>query len=284
MEINRVGVVGCGIMGSGIAEASARSGFFVHIAEANSELLKIGLAAIDKSLDGDFKRGRITEADKNAAISRISGGTGLADLKDCGLVIEAVNENLDLKKKIFQELDGICPASTILATNTSCLSVTDIAAATSRQDKVVGIHFFNPVSMMKLVELVKTSYASDETLAAARAFAEKLGKTVVTAPDTPGFIVNRVLAALLLESIRLLESGQVTREDLDKAIRLGLNHPMGPLGLSDLIGLDTELAICEGLYKDFKDERFSPPMLLKKMVDSGSLGRKSGKGFFNYPK
>jgi 3-hydroxybutyryl-CoA dehydrogenase len=284
MDINRVGIVGCGIMGAGIVEAAARAGYSVRVSEAGRELLDKGLASIDNALSADVKRARMTEADKAAVSSRITGTVDLADLKDCDLVIEAVSENLELKKKIFAALDKACPAQTVLATNTSCLSVIDLAAATGRQDKVVGIHFFNPVSMMKLVELVKTIAVSEETLLSARAFAEKLGKTVVIAPDTPGFIVNRVLAALLLEAIRLLESGQVTREDLDKAIRLGLNHPMGPLGLSDLIGLDTELSICEGLFEDFKDDRFAPPILLKRMVASGQLGRKTGKGFFNYPK
>jgi len=282
MDIKTVGVVGCGLMGSGIAEVSAKAGYQVQLCEINLELLQKGQLAIENSLTEAVKRGRIKEEEKSSILDRIKGSTQMSDLSECDLVIEAVPENLELKKEVFLELDGICPAGTILATNTSCLSVIDIAGVTKRQDRVVGLHFFNPVPLMKLVELVKTITASEETINTAKAFAETLGKAVVIAPDTPGFIVNRILAAMLLESMRLLESGQVTKEDLDRAVRLGLNHPAGPLSLSDLIGLDTELFICEGLYDEFKDDRFAPPVLLKKMVAAGLLGRKSGKGFFDY--
>jgi 3-hydroxybutyryl-CoA dehydrogenase len=282
MEIRKVGIVGSGIMGSGIAEISARAGYKVQLCDINRELLQKGLSTIKNSLMEAVKRGRIKEEEKSTALEKIGSSTEMKDFADCDLVIEAVTENLDAKKNVFRELDNICPVHTIMATNTSCLSVIDIASATGRQDRVLGLHFFNPVTMMKLVELVKTIAADEATVLTVKAFAEKLGKTVVIAPDTPGFIVNRILAAMLLESMRLLESGQVTKEDLDRAIRLGLNHPVGPLSLSDLIGLDTELFICEGLYDEFKDDRFAPPVLLKKMVAAGLLGRKSGKGFFNY--
>lgn len=284
MDIKKVGVVGCGLMGRGIVEVTAAAGYDVVVSEVNKDLLDKGMSAVRESLAKAAERGKLPEVEKDVIQNRIRGTLKLDDFNACDLVIEAAVENMDLKKKIFRDLDRICQPQAILATNTSCLSVTEIAAVTNRQQNVLGIHFFNPVPLMRLVELVKTINTGDDTLASARNYAEKLGKTVVVAPDVPGFIVNRLLASFLLEAIRLYESGQVTREDIDKAVRLGLNHPMGPLMLGDLIGLDTSLFICNAMYDEFKDDRFAPPILLKRMVSAGNLGRKSGKGFYDYTK
>ena len=282
MEVKKVGVVGCGLMGRGIAEISAKAGFDVIVSEINQGLLDKGIAAIDTSLSRAVKAGKATEEDKAAILGRIKGTTNMEDFKDRDLVIEAAVENLELKKKIFADLDRICPKEAILATNTSCLSVIDIAAMTKKQDKVLGMHFFNPVPVMKLLELVKTISTSEETLATAKAFGEKTGKTVVTATDTPGFIVNRLLLPFLIEAVKLYEQGIATREDIDTAIKLGLNHPMGPLTLGDFVGLDTCCFICDAMYEEFKESRFAPPVLLKKMVTAGLHGVKTGKGFYDH--
>jgi len=282
MEIKKVGVVGCGLMGRGIVEVTARAGYEVIVSEINQELLDKGMAALDASLVRGVKAGKVTEQEKADTMKRITGTTNTGDFKSCDLVIEAAIENLELKKKIFADLDKICPAQTILATNTSCLSVIDIAAVTKRQDKVLGVHFFNPVPLMRLVELIKTIATSEETLKVARAFGEKVGKEVVIVTDTPGFIVNRLMIPLLIDAIRMLESGTATKEDIDKAVKLGLNHPMGPVALADFIGLDTVYFICNAMYEDLKEPRYAPPMLLKKMVAAGRYGRKSGKGFYEY--
>ncbi len=282
MEIKRVGVVGCGLMGRGIAEVCARANYDVAISEINQELLSRGLATIDASLARAVEKGRATAAEKTAALSHIKGTLKTEDFKNCDLVIEAAIENLELKKKVFADLDKVCPPHAILATNTSCLSIMDIAAATARKDKVLGTHFFNPVPAMKLLEIVKTIATSEETLNAARAFGQTIGKTVVVAPDVPGFIVNRLLWAFLLEAMRLYESGLATREDIDQAIMLGLNHPMGPLALSDFIGLDTTLSIANAIYDELKEPQFAAPVLLKRMVTAGQFGRKSSKGFYDY--
>jgi 3-hydroxybutyryl-CoA dehydrogenase len=282
MQIKKVGVVGCGLMGRGIVEVSARAGYNVIVSEINQQLLDKGLTAMDASLAKGVEKGKITEADKADAMGRIKGTVNVQDFKNCDLVIEAAIENLELKKKIFADLDKICAKDAILATNTSCLSVIDMAAVTQRQDKVLGMHFFNPVPVMKLLELVKTIATSEETLGAAKAFGQSVGKTVVTAPDVPGFIVNRLLMPFLTEAVRLVESGLATREDIDQAIVLGLNHPMGPLTLADFVGLDTAYFICNAMYDEMKENRFAPPVLLRKMVTAGKYGRKSGKGFYDY--
>ena len=282
MDIKNVGVVGCGLMGRGIVEVSAKAGYNVIISEVNQELLDKGMAALDSSMAKAVERGKTTEAEKAVMMGRIKGTLKMEDFKNCDLVIEAAIENLELKKKIFADLDKICAKDAILATNTSCLSVIDIAAVTKRQDKVLGMHFFNPVPVMKLLELVKTIVTSEETMNIAKEFGKTVGKTIVTAPDIPGFIVNRLLMPFLIETVRLLESGQVTKEDIDKAITLGLNHPMGPLALADFVGLDTAYFICNAMYDEFKDDRFAAPILLRKMVTAGQYGRKSGKGFFDY--
>ncbi len=282
MEIKKVGVVGCGLMGRGIAEVSAVAGYDVIVSEVNQQLLDQGLGAIDASLTKAVQRRKISGSDKAAILGHIRGTLSIQDFLDCELVIEAATENLELKRRIFADLDRICPKHTILATNTSCLSVIDMAAVTQRPGKVLGMHFFNPVLVMRLLELVKTIATSDETLNVARAFGQSLGKTVVTAPDIPGFIVNRLLIPFLLEAVRLLESGMATKEDIDQAVVLGLHHPMGPLKLADFIGLDTAYFICNAMYEELKDPRFAPPVLLRKMVAAGHFGRKSSKGFYHY--
>jgi len=282
MEIKKVGVIGCGVMGSGIVQVCAQSGYEVVATEINEDLLKRGLDLIDSFLSKSVAKEKITAQEKDATLARIKGTTNLNDLKDCDLVIEAAVENMELKRKIFADLEKICPPETILGTNTSCLSIMDIATATSRPDKVIGIHFFNPVPMMKLLEIVKTIATSDETVAAVRKFGESTGKTVVIAQDAPGFIVNRLMVPFLLNAIRMLESGVASREDIDNGVNLGLNHPMGPLTLSDLIGLDTLIFIANATYEETRDPQWVAPILLKKMVAAGWLGRKTGKGFYDY--
>jgi 3-hydroxybutyryl-CoA dehydrogenase len=282
MEIKKVGVVGCGSMGAGIAQLCAQSGFAVVVSEINDELLKRGLGFIDKTLARSVEKGKLSQADKDAVTGRIKGTTSTKDFADCDLMIEAAIENLDLKKKIFAELDGICPKQTILATNTSCLSIIDMAVVTKRADKVVGLHFFNPAPIMKLLEIVKTIATSEETMAVSQKFGEKLGKTTVVAKDAPGFIVNRLWIPFLLHSIRLYEDGVASREDIDNAIQLGLNYPMGPLTLSDMVGIDVVKFVADALYEQLKDPRYVTPTLVDKMVRAGWLGRKTGKGFYDY--
>jgi 3-hydroxybutyryl-CoA dehydrogenase len=282
MEIKRVGVIGCGTMGRGITQVCAQSGYQVMVSEINDELLNKGLSLINSALTRRVAKGALPQQEMEAIFSRIKGTTNTKDLGDRDLVIEAANENLELKKKIFAELDKICPKHALLATNTSCLSVTDMAMATSRPDKVVGLHFWNPAPLMKLLEIVKTIVISPETLEASRRFGESLGKTVVITQDLPGFIGNRLLVPYLLDAIRMLEAGIATREDIDTVIKLGLNNPIGPLALSDLIGLDVLLLITNAMYQELKDSRFIPPVLLKKLVTTGQLGRKTGQGFYEY--
>ncbi len=282
MEIKRVGVVGCGQMGSGIAQVCAQSGYQTMVSEINDQLLNRGLSAIASSLAKGVERGKLSEADKESTLGRLRGTTKMEDFSECNLVIEAAVENMEEKKKVFATLDKICPKDAILSSNTSCLSVIEMASATQRLDKVVGIHFFNPVPLMRLVELVRTIASSEETVATAKAFSESLGKTVVIAKDTPGFITNRLFIPYLLDAIRALEAGLATREDIDQAMVLSLNHPMGPLELSDFIGLDPVQYIPNAMYNGFKEARYAPPPLLKNMVIAGRLGRKTGRGFYEY--
>jgi 3-hydroxybutyryl-CoA dehydrogenase len=282
MEIKKVGVVGCGAMGAGIAQLCAQSGYQVVVSEINDELLNKGLASIDKALARIVEKGKLSQQDKEATLSRLKGTTKTKDFSDCDLVIEAAIENLDLKKKIFSELDGICPKHAILATNTSVLSIIDMAVVTKRPEKVLGLHFFNPAPVMRLLEIVKTIATSDETVEICKEFGKSLGKTPVVAPDKPGFIVNRLWIPYMLHAIRLLEDGVASREDIDNAVTLGLNYPMGPLTLADLTGLDVLFFAANAVYERLRDPRYIAPTLLEKMVAAGWLGRKTGKGFYDY--
>lgn len=282
MEIKQVGVVGCGQMGGGIAQVSAQSGYKVTVSEINEGLLNRGLAAINSSLTKAVEKEKIAPQDKEATLSRIKGTTSMKDLSSCDLVIEAAIENIELKKKIFAELDSVCLKQAILATNTSCLSIIEMAMTTKRPDKVLGLHFFNPPPLMRLLEVVRTVATSEETLEIGRTFGQSLGKTVITAPDSPGFIVNRLMVPQVLNAIRMLEAGVATKEDIDNGMTLGLNHPIGPLALADLIGLDTMYFVANAIYDEFKEPQYAPPVLLEKMVAAGWLGRKTGKGFYDY--
>jgi 3-hydroxybutyryl-CoA dehydrogenase len=282
VEIKKVGVVGCGAMGAGIAQLCAQSGYQVVVSEINDDFLKKGLASIEKALARLVEKSKISQQDKDATMARIKGTTKTKDFSDCDLMIEVAIENLDLKKKIFAELDAVCPKHTILGTNTSCLSIIDMAVMTKRPDKVVGLHFFNPAPVMKLLEIVKTIATSNETIEASKKFGQSLGKTTVIAQDQPGFIVNRVWLAYLLHAIRLYEEGIASREDIDNAISLGLNYPMGPLTLSDMVGIDVVKFVADALYEQLKDPRYVVPTLVDKMVAAGWLGRKTGKGFYDY--
>ena len=282
MEIKKLGVLGCGQMGAGIAQVFAQSGYQVVAVDTDQKMLDKAVKSVDKRLAGRVEKGKLDQTEKDAIMGRIVTSTKMADLKDCDLIEEAVPEDLELKKKVFFELDQICPAHTILGTNTSCLSVTDMSAATKRGDKLLGMHFHNPAPVMRLLELVRTIMTSEETIQAVTKFGETLGKTVVVAPDVGGFIVTRLFTPFLLGAVHMLEEGIATREEIDTSMKLAVNHPMGPLEVIDFIGLDTELAIDEMLYEETKDPKYAPPLLLKKMVAAGWLGRKTGKGFYEY--
>jgi 3-hydroxybutyryl-CoA dehydrogenase len=269
-------------MGAGIVEICAKSGYDVVVREINDELLQTGLDRLSASLDKAVKRGKLEAEAREAAWGRIRGTTSLEDLAGSDLVIEAVTENMSLKKEVFSQLDELCPDHTILTSNTSSLSITEIASATQRPDKVIGLHFFNPVPIMPLLEIVRALLTSDETLEISLAFGSTLKKTTVVAKDTPGFIVNLLLIPFLLDAVRAYESGMATREDIDTGIKLGLNHPMGPLTLLDFVGLDTTLFIADAMYGEFKDPRYAAPPLLRRMVMAGRMGRKSGAGIYDY--
>jgi len=282
MEIKKVGVVGCGVMGSGIAQLCAQSGYQVVVSEINEELLHKGVAAIERIVARSVEKGRISQQDKDATLGHIKGTTNTKDFSDCDIIIEVAIENMDLKKKIFAELDEICYKDAILATNSSVLSIIDMAVSTKRPDKVLGMHFFNPAPIMKLLEIVRTIATSDETIEVCQEFGKSVGKTPVIAPDKPGFIVNRIWIPYMLHAISLLEDGIASKEDIDAAVTAGLNYPMGPLTLVDLTGLDVLLFVANAMYEQLKDPRYIAPTLLKKMVTAGWLGRKTGKGFYEY--
>ncbi len=282
MKITRVGVVGCGLMGAGIAEVCARMGYQVTVREVNNDILQKGLARLEASMRRGLQRGKVTEAELNAARGRITGTTKLADLARSDFVIEAVVENMDLKKAVFREMDELCPPPTVLASNTSSLSITAMASVLVRPERLMGMHFFNPVPVMKLVELVRGQRTSEETMSIGREFAHSLGKTVVVCKDWPGFIVNLLLVPFLLDAVRALELGVASKEDIDTAVSLGLAHPMGPLTLLDYVGLDTTYYIAEAMFEETKDARFAAPPLLRQMVLAGFHGRKSGRGFYQY--
>ncbi len=289
-DIQRVGVCGIGLMGSGIAQVSAMAGFNVTVLEADrtdppipaSAILEKGLATIKKSLDKFVEKGTLQADDRDATMARLKPATNIADLRNCDLVIEAIIEHMPAKKELFKKLDGLLPPHAIICSNTSSLCVIEMAAATKRPKQVAGLHFFNPVPLMKLVEVVKTIVASQETIDALFWFAQKVGKKPILAQDTPGFIVNRLLVPYLLYAIRMYESGLASKEDIDEGMKLGCGHPMGPLTLLDFVGLDTTYYIAEIMFDEFKDPLMAPPPLLKRMVLAGHYGRKSGKGFYDY--
>jgi len=282
MEIKKLGVLGCGQMGSGIVQVFAQAGYQVVAVDADEQMLERAVKSIDKRLTGRVEKGKLDQTQKDSIMGRIVTGTKIEDLKYCELIEEAVFEDLELKKKVFAELDKICPEHTIFGTNTSCLSVTDMAAATNRGDKLLGMHFHNPAPVMRLLELVRTIMTSEDTIETVTKFGETLGKTVAVAPDVGGFIVTRLFTPFLLGAVRMLEEGIATRDEIDTSMKLAVNHPMGPLEVIDFIGLDTELSIDETLYEETKDPKYAPPLLLKKMVTAGWLGRKTGKGFYEY--
>jgi 3-hydroxybutyryl-CoA dehydrogenase len=282
MEIKKVGVVGCGLMGGGITEVCARAGYPVVVMEVNQQFLDNGISKIQTSLERAVKKEKITAQDKDATLARIHGTLKIEDFKDCDLVIEAVLENLEEKKRVFAGLDKVCLPHAYLASNTSCLSILDMAMATKRPSQVLGLHFFSPVPVMKLVEIVKTLVTRNEAIEMARTFCQSIGKETVLCQDTPGFIANRLSMVYLVYVIRCYEQGLATKEDIDKTMRLGLNHPMGPLELADFIGLDTVYYILNAMHDELKDPLFAPPTLLKKMVTAGHLGRKTGKGFYDH--
>ena len=282
MAIQKVGVVGCGLMGSGIAQVAAASGFPTIVREVTAELVDKGLKGIEKNLARQVEKGTITEAVKGEIRGRLKGTTALEDLKNCDVIVEAIIEQLPAKRELFGALDSMCPPSTIFASNTSSLTITEIATATKRPQRFVGLHFFNPVPVMKLVEVVKTIATDPAVYEEMVTFGAKLGKTPVRAHDGGGFIVNRLLVPYLLDAIRALEEGVGSIEDIDNSMKLGCGHPMGPLTLLDFVGLDTTYYISQIMFEEFKEKRFAAPPLLKRMVLAGWNGRKSGRGFYDY--
>jgi 3-hydroxybutyryl-CoA dehydrogenase len=281
-EIKRVGVLGCGLMGSGIAQVAATAGYETIVRDVSKELLDRGRGGIEKSLAKFVEKGKLPAADRDATVGRLKFTTTVADLKQADIVIEAITEDLGLKNALFKELDGLCSPGTIFASNTSSLTIAEMAAATKRPDRFVGLHFFNPVPLMALVEVVRTVTTSEETFKRAFSFAASLRKEPVAAKDNSGFIVNLLLVPYLLDAIRAVERGIGSVPDIDKAMKLGCGYPMGPLELLDFVGLDTTHHIAEIMFKEYRETRYAPPPLLKRMVLAGMYGKKSGKGFYDY--
>jgi 3-hydroxybutyryl-CoA dehydrogenase len=281
-DIKRVGVLGAGLMGSGIAQVAAAAGYETIVRDVASQVWDRARPAIEKSLAKFVEKGKLPAADRDATLERLRFTTTTADLKTCDIVVEAVTEDLDLKNGLWKELDGLCGPATIFASNTSSLTIAAMAAATRRGDRFVGLHFFNPVPLMSLVEVVRTVTTSEETFRRAFGFARSLGKEAVAAKDTSGFIVNLLLVPYLLDAIRAVERGVGSVPDIDKAMQLGCGYPMGPLTLLDFVGLDTTHKIAEIMFTEYREQRYAPPPLLKRMVLAGMNGRKSGKGFYDY--
>jgi 3-hydroxybutyryl-CoA dehydrogenase len=282
MAIKKVGVIGGGLMGSGIAQTCAQAGYDVVLREINQELLDRGLGRIHGAWTMLKGKGKITDAQEQEYTGRITGTLALADFAGCDLVIEAIVENLDLKRPVFKELDGLLAPAAVIVSNTSSLPIIEMAAVTERPDRIAGLHFFNPAPVMKLVEIVRTISTSDETVATLRGFAESLGKTPIIAKDTGGFVVNFLLIPYMLAAIRMYENGLATKEDIDTGMKLGCGYPMGPFQLLDYVGLDTTLWAAEAIYKDYPDPAYAPPTLLRRMVAAGHNGMKAGKGFYEY--
>jgi 3-hydroxybutyryl-CoA dehydrogenase len=283
-EIRTVGVLGCGLMGAGIAQVAAAAGHRTMVLEVEQALLDKGLGRIRKMLDDGIEKGKVTAEARDTTLANLTGTTRASDLAACDIVIEAIIENLDEKKKAYAAVEAVVGAHTILASNTSSLCITELAAATKRPDRFVGLHFFNPVPLMKLVEVIRALTTSDESYKAAFAFAQSLGKEPITAPDRPGFIVNRLLVPYLLDAIRAYEHGLGTLEDIDKGMKLGCGYPMGPFTLLDFVGLDTTYYIANIMFEEFREPAYAAPPLLKRMVVAGRLGKKSGRGFYEYDK
>ena len=282
MKIDDVGVVGCGLMGSGIAEVASTSGFQVTVREVNDELLGAGRGRVEKSMNRAVSKEKLSSDDRDAALSRITFTTEVSELAGCDVVIEAIVEDIEAKNALFRELDPICAESTIFASNTSSLTITEMAAATSRPDRFVGLHFFNPVPVMKLVEVVRTIATSDDTFSRAFDFAKALGKVPIAAKDNSGFVVNLLLVPYMLDAIRQLERGVASITDIDTGMVLGCGYPMGPFTLCDFVGVDTLYRISEIMYDEYREERYAPPPLLKRIVSMGRFGRKSGRGFYDW--
>ena len=282
MKIRTVGVLGSGLMGSGIAEVAAKAGYTTIVREVSEELSQKGRSRIEASLARAVEKGKLDGADRDAAKARLSETTRLEDLADCDIVIEAIVENLETKNETFAALDRACKAETIFCSNTSSLTITEMSAATTRPDRFAGLHFFNPVPVMKLVEVVRTIATSKETEDTVFEFAKSLGKEPIRAHDNSGFVVNRLLVPYMLDAVRALEEGVGTKEDIDRGMELGCGHPMGPLRLLDFVGLDTTYAIAEIMFNEYREKRFAPPPLLKRLVLAGRFGKKSGRGFYEY--
>jgi 3-hydroxybutyryl-CoA dehydrogenase len=282
MPIGTVGVLGCGLMGSGIAQVAAQGGFATTVVEASEPLLQRGLGNLRTALDGLVTRGKLEAKTRDETLGRIRGTTRLEDLADCDLVVEAITENQALKNETFARLDRLCGPRTLLASNTSSCNVTAMAAATKRPGQVIGLHFFNPVPLMRLVEVVRTLLTDDATVSVATEWIRAVGKTPVQTKDSTAFIVNRLLVPYLLDAIRVYEGGLATLEDIDQAMKLGCGYPMGPFTLLDLVGLDTTMFVAEVMFDEFREARYAPPPLLKRMVLAGHLGRKTGRGFYTY--